>query len=198
MHTDPLRDPGWSIIPEIALPVPQCLTISARTTIGWPQALGCVIFALLVAFCPSARAQQVATPVFEPPSSYIVLPYVVAITCTTPGASIYYTTDGLTTPSASSLPVPTNGQVLIASTQLLQAIAYAPGLTPSAVASAPYYLTGIVDGGANFGLALKADGTLWAWGLRTNGRLGDGTNGQYSAFLLPNRVINAGRIHAAP
>lgn len=32
-----------------------------------------------------------------------------------------------------------------------------------------------VAGGASHSLALKFDGTVWAWGLNTNGQLGDGT-----------------------
>ncbi|MFH1018583.1 MAG: IPT/TIG domain-containing protein [Pseudomonadota bacterium] len=32
-----------------------------------------------------------------------------------------------------------------------------------------------IAAGANFGLAVKTDGTLWSWGLGTNGQLGDNT-----------------------
>lgn len=42
------------------------------------------------------------------------------------------------------------------------------------------YLSGIiaVAAGDSHSLALKSDGTVWAWGLNTNGRLGDGTTTQ--------------------
>ena len=33
-----------------------------------------------------------------------------------------------------------------------------------------------ITGGGLHGLALKTDGTVWAWGLNSNGQLGDGTN----------------------
>lgn len=47
-------------------------------------------------------------------------------------------------------------------------------------ASAPVQLPGItqivaVSAGNDFGLALKSDGTVWAWGANTFGNLGDGT-----------------------
>ncbi len=32
-----------------------------------------------------------------------------------------------------------------------------------------------ISGGADFSLALKSDGTVWAWGLNSSGQLGDGT-----------------------
>jgi alpha-tubulin suppressor-like RCC1 family protein len=58
-----------------------------------------------------------------------------------------------------------------------------------------------VASGANFSLALKNDGTVWAWGDNTNGQLGDGT---YAAKHLPVQVqglkdavaIAAGKNHA--
>jgi len=45
--------------------------------------------------------------------------------------------------------------------------------TPVAVSN----LTDVVElaGGRNHGLALKSDGTVWAWGLNASGQLGDGT-----------------------
>ena len=43
--------------------------------------------------------------------------------------------------------------------------------------AAATYLTGVtqVAAGINHCLALKSDGTVWAWGLNSNGQLGDGT-----------------------
>ena len=47
------------------------------------------------------------------------------------------------------------------------------------------FLTDVVavDGGLNHSLALRRDGTVWAWGSNANGRLGDGTN-----FIRKNLV----------
>ncbi|MFB3851804.1 MAG: hypothetical protein ACE14Q_07775, partial [Acidobacteriota bacterium] len=42
-----------------------------------------------------------------------------------------------------------------------------------------------ISAGVNFSLALKADGTVWAWGDNNTGQLGDGT---YERSLIPIRV----------
>ncbi len=58
-------------------------------------------------------------------------------------------------------------------------------------ASGQGFLTGVVGiaGGAYHGLALKNDGTVWAWGFNTNGRLGDGTT---TDRWTPVQVVGAG------
>lgn len=45
--------------------------------------------------------------------------------------------------------------------------------TPGAVSGLTNVIA--VSGGANHSLALKSDGTVWAWGLNSNAQLGDGT-----------------------
>jgi alpha-tubulin suppressor-like RCC1 family protein len=49
-------------------------------------------------------------------------------------------------------------------------------------------LTGIVEltGGGTHTLAVKNDGTVWAWGYNLNGQLGNGTNTEY--YTLPVKV----------
>lgn len=77
----------------------------------------------------------VATPSFSPPAGQFFGPVTVAISCTTPDASIFYTTDG-SEPTQSSTPYtfPVNINV----TTVLKARAYATGFDPSNIAQGTY------------------------------------------------------------
>ena len=77
----------------------------------------------------------VATPTFSPAAGTYTSAQAVAISDTTPGATIYYTTNG-STPTTSSIPY--TNPFTVSSTETLQAIAVATGDTNSAVASAAY------------------------------------------------------------
>jgi hypothetical protein len=81
--------------------------------------------------------QRTATPVLSPGSETFSSPIQVTITDGTPGATIYYTTDG-STPTTSSTQY--TGPITVTTTETVNAIATAPGFTQSAVASATYTL----------------------------------------------------------
>jgi hypothetical protein len=76
-----------------------------------------------------------ATPAFNPPGGIYTSAKSVSISDTTTGASIYYTTNGATPTTSSTL---YTGPVTVGSTATLQAIAVAPGYTASSVASSSY------------------------------------------------------------
>jgi hypothetical protein len=76
-------------------------------------------------------------PVFSPPSGYYNIPLNVTITTSTPGATIYYTTDG-SEPTINSNRYD-HTIALLASTTI-KAIATTPGFANSLVSSATYYL----------------------------------------------------------
>ncbi|HEY2858460.1 MAG TPA: chitobiase/beta-hexosaminidase C-terminal domain-containing protein [Terracidiphilus sp.] len=78
---------------------------------------------------------QAVAPTFNPPVGLYATSQSVTIASTTPGASIYYTTDG-TTPTASSRPFST--PVVISKSTELKAIAVAAGYANSLVSSGYY------------------------------------------------------------
>jgi regulation of enolase protein 1 (concanavalin A-like superfamily) len=84
-------------------------------------------------------AIQVAAPTFNPATGTYTGTQNVTISTTTSGASIRYTTDG-STPTSSTGTVYT-GPVAVSSSLTLKAIAYAAGMTDSAVRSAAYTIT---------------------------------------------------------
>lgn len=77
-----------------------------------------------------------ATPVILPAVDTYNLPQSITITDTTPGAFIYYTTDGSTTPTTSSSVY--SSAILVSATQTVQAIAVAPNYLNSEVATSTY------------------------------------------------------------
>ena len=88
-----------------------------------------------VASAAYSLATQTATPAFNPaPGSYTTVQSV-TVSSTTAGATIFYTTDG-TTPTINSTKY--SGPVSIGATETLKAIATAPNLSNSAVASGLY------------------------------------------------------------
>jgi len=83
----------------------------------------------------------VATPTFAPLPGTYTSPQNVTISCTTPGADIYYTTNGVDPTTASILYA---GAVYINNTMTLKARAYRSGWTDSNVQGGLYEITGTV------------------------------------------------------
>jgi hypothetical protein len=84
---------------------------------------------------------QVAAPSFNPAAGSYSSAQSVTISTTTSGASIRYTTDGVTTPTSTTGTL-YSGPVAINATTTLQAIAYKSGMTESTVTSGTYTITG--------------------------------------------------------
>ena len=83
----------------------------------------------------SVTGTTAATPTFSPAAGTYSAAQTVTISDTTSGATIYYTTNG-TTPTTSSTVY--TAPLTVSSTQTVQAIAVATGFTQSAVGSATY------------------------------------------------------------
>ncbi|MGA3371202.1 MAG: chitobiase/beta-hexosaminidase C-terminal domain-containing protein [Terracidiphilus sp.] len=80
-----------------------------------------------------------ATPTFSILGGTYTSMQTVLLSDTTTGASIYYTTDGVTTPTINSTKY--TGAITVSATETIQAIAMASGYSASAVASATYTIT---------------------------------------------------------
>lgn len=80
-------------------------------------------------------APLTATPTFSPAPGTYASPQTVALTDATPGATIYYTTNG-TAPSLASTAY--SGPITVSSSETIEAIAAASGYANSAVAVAQY------------------------------------------------------------
>jgi len=78
-----------------------------------------------------------AAPTFSVPAGTYSQFQAVSITSTTPGASIYYTTNG-TAPTGASTALANGGAVNVNQAETLSAIAIAPSQSPSAVSTAAY------------------------------------------------------------
>jgi len=76
-----------------------------------------------------------AMPTFSPAPRTYTSAQTVVISDTTPGAAIYYTTNGTTPTTASTL---YSGPITVSATETIEAIAVATGYTNSAVATAAY------------------------------------------------------------
>jgi len=96
---------------------------------------------------------QTATPTFSPPGGTYSSAQNVTISDSTPGASIYYTTDGSSPTTAST---PYSGAISVSATTTIQAIALASGYTASAVATATYTIPAPLAGTSPASLTFAA------------------------------------------
>jgi hypothetical protein len=86
----------------------------------------------------SAVSGQAATPTFSPAAGTYSSAQTVTISDTTSGAAIYYTTNGTTPTTSSSV---YSSPITVSATETLEAIATATGYSQSAVGSAAYTIT---------------------------------------------------------
>ena len=111
------------------------LTVSASQTINAIATATGYTTSALGSATYTIQTTAAATPTFSPVGGTYSSAQTVTISDTTPGTTIYYTTDG-TTPTTSSTPY--TGPITVGASQTVNAIATAIGFTTSAVGSATY------------------------------------------------------------
>lgn len=109
--------------------------LAARTN---PLVIGAADFGVSAPAAAPPTTSTAATPTFSPGTGTYSSAQTVTISDSTSGATIYYTTDG-TTPTTSSTVY--TGSFVASGTTTVQAIAVASGYSKSAVASAIYTIT---------------------------------------------------------
>jgi len=119
-------------------------TVQAQDSATPTPATATQAFSITVTASPPPGT--VATPTISPPGGSFTGSQSVMLNEMTPGAAVYYTTDG-TTPTTSSLLY--ESPFTITQTTTVNAIAYASGLTPSSVASAVFTLSNAGAGGGS-------------------------------------------------
>jgi Bacterial Ig-like domain (group 3)/Chitobiase/beta-hexosaminidase C-terminal domain len=101
-----------------------------------------------VAYTISSQA-TVSTPTFSPAAGTYTSAQAVSLSDATSGATIYYTTNGATPTTSSTM---YTGPIAVSSTETLEAIAVATGDTNSAVASAAYTISSSASQPTNFAI----------------------------------------------
>ena len=126
-------------------------------------------------------ANTAAVPIFNPPAGGYVGAQTITITCLTPGATIYYTTDG-SVPTTNSPSGPSGLTVMVpvnTPSMTIQAFAFKTGYASSAVASA-LFQTIAIPTWTNLGSGSWATTGNWS-----NNVVGNGANATADFSTLP-------------
>lgn len=145
-----------------------------------------LIVAITLGVTRISSGQQVATPTFAPNGGSFPIEKNGTVTCATSGATINYTTNGVT-PTTSDRTVASGGTVLADRPLTLEANAWKSGMTTSATATAAFTITGKLAGGGNHSVGMRSEGTVWTWGSNSNGQLGIGSSDS-STHTIPLQV----------
>lgn len=143
---------------------------------------------------------KTATPTFNS-GQYISAPKAITISCATPGAVIYYTTDESDPTTASPV---YGGPVTVGNGTILKAMAQAPGFAASVIATAAFTIPATYNRPATipYATAVTIDGNLSDWSDATWAPLdrnydGGGATDVLQAFYAAKWGDNGNKIYVA-
>jgi alpha-tubulin suppressor-like RCC1 family protein len=114
-----------------------------------------------------------ATPTLAPGGGLYTTNQTVTITGAS-GTTLRYTIDG-SDPDDTDTAITSGNTVTLDRATVLKVRAWKSGVTPSVARRADYVITGAIAAGEYHSLALKSNGTVWAWGRA--GGIGDSSGG---------------------
>jgi alpha-tubulin suppressor-like RCC1 family protein len=141
----------------------------------------------------------VATPTFSPTAGTYPAGQLITVATATSGATLRYTLNGAE-PTAND-PIVTSGGTIQAGNYTVKVKGFKTGVTTSATATATYAISGQsiaprVAGGENHSLAIRGDGTVFAWGNNANGQLGVAAGSPRLLPIVVNGLTGATRVTA--
>lgn len=141
------RDPqNGTALPEPGAPS-GVVTFNANGAAVGTAALTLDTTAVFVPIATTTQIPAAATPLITPAAGTYLGAQTITIADSTPGAAIFYTTDG-TTPTAASTPY--TAPFSIAASETISAIAIVAGYRPSAVATQAYVIRNLTPVGLAF------------------------------------------------
>jgi hypothetical protein len=136
-----------------------------------------------------------ATPGFVPPASPYSGPQSVTLTDSTPGAAIYYTLNGSTPTTSSTL---YTGAFTVSSTTTVNAIAVAKGYSQSAMGTATYTISTPGTGPISVGITADKLYAIGTAGTPVTGGGIDGNGDAYAGNLLGTSLTYNGATYTLP
>jgi hypothetical protein len=116
---------------------PYNIAITAPTTLRAIAVLDGIIDSDVMTAVYTIAANKVAMPLTSPPAGEVISGTEITLTCGTPGATIYYTTDG-SMPTTSSTPYSDSARPVISAATTIHAIAVKDNMIDSNVWAAAY------------------------------------------------------------
>jgi hypothetical protein len=129
------------------------IAVSTNTTINAIAVVTGLSNSAVVSGTYTIMIPQAATPTFSPAPGVFTSAQNVTLSDATPGAAIYYTTDGSPPTTASTV---YSGPIAVSTTTTIKAIAGGSGMSNSAVASGTYTISKAVA--VNYGSGFSATG----------------------------------------